>query len=140
MDLTAALDWARRRSDAILITIRRDGRPQSSDISYALDGDVFEISVTADRAKTANLRRDRRAVLHLTDRAAWAYVAFDGTAELSPVTERVGDATSDALVRYYERVAGRPHPDWDEYRQAMVDERRLLVRFTAVSAVGQIPS
>ncbi len=138
MDLHTALDWASERTDAVLVTIRGDGRPQSSDISYALDDGVFTISVTADRAKTANMRRDPRVVLHLTDRSSWSYLSFDGTVELSPVTTEPGDATSDALVAYYEQVAGQPHPDWDEYRAAMVDEGRLLVHFTPTSVVGQV--
>ncbi len=138
MELSDALAWAGERSDAVLITIRRDGRPQSSDISYHVDDGVFTISVTADRAKTANMRRDPRVVLHLTDRSSWSYLSFDGTVELTEPAEDPSDATSDALVQYYEQVAGEPHPDWDEYRAAMVSERRLLVRFTPSSVVGQI--
>lgn len=138
MDLETALAWAAGRSDAVLITIRRDGRPQSSDISYALHDGVFSISVTDDRAKTTNMRRDPRVVLHLTDRASWSYLAFDGTVELTPPTTDPADETADALVAYYEAVAGKGHPDWEEYRQAMVDEGRLIVRFTPASVVGQI--
>ena len=138
MELSQAIQWAADRKLAVLITIRADGRPQSSDIVYALDEDVFVISVTAGRAKTINLRRDPRAVLHLSDEKAWSYVSLDGTVELSPATTSPGDATSDALVDYYERVAGGPHPDWDEYRRAMIDERRLIARFTPTSATGQI--
>ena len=138
MDLATGLAWAGERTHAALITIRRDGRPQSSDISYALDGDTFLISVTESRAKTANMRRDPRVVLHLTDRPSWSYLSFDGTVELTPTTTSPGDATSDALVAYYEQVAGEAHPDWAEYRQAMIDEGRLLARFTPTSVVGQI--
>ena len=138
MDLTTALDWARGRRNAVLITLRSDGRAQSSDIAYALDGDTFVISVTDDRAKTRNMRRDSRVLLHLTDPPSWSYLAFDGTADLSPVTTEPGDATSDALVEYFEAVSGGPHPDWDEYRRAMVDEGRLIVRLTPLSVVGQI--
>ncbi len=138
MDLDTALAWAADRTDAVLITIRRDGRPQSSDISYSLADGVFSISVTDGRAKTANMQRDPRVVLHLTDRASWSYLSFDGTVELTPPTTDPGDATGDALVAYYEAVAGKPHPDWSEYRQAMVDEGRLLVRFTPTSVVGQL--
>ena len=138
MDLSQAIAWAADHQLGVLITIRADGRPQSSDIVYALDDGVFVISVTAGRAKTINLRRDPRAVLHVSDEKAWSYVSLDGTVELSPVTTTPGDATSDALVAYYERVAGGPHPDWDEYRRAMIDERRLIARFTPTSATGHI--
>lgn len=138
MELDQALEWSRNRTDAVLITIRRDGRPQSSDISYALDSGIFIISVTADRAKTFNMRRDPRVVLHLTDRSAWSYLSYSGTVELTPVTREPGDATSDELVDYYTAVTGQDHPDWDDYRRAMVDEERLLVRFSPSTVVGQL--
>ena len=138
MELAGAVSWAAERRLGVLITIRADGRPQSSDIVYYVDGDTFSISATADRAKTANLRRDPRAVLHVSDEKAWSYVSLDGTVELTSATASSDDATSDALVGYYERVAGSPHPDWDEYRQAMIDERRLMARFTPTSATGYI--
>ena len=136
MELAGAIEWASERNLGVLVTIRADGRPQSSDIVYDLDGGTFGISVTEVRAKTANMRRDPRVVLHVSDGASWSYVSFDGTVELSPVAADPGDATCDGLVRYYERVSGGPHPDWDEYRRAMVDERRLIVRFTPRSATG----
>ena len=79
-------------------------------------------------------------MLHISDEKAWSYVSLDGMIELMPVTTSAGDATSDALVRYYEQVAGNPHPDWDEYRQAMIDERRLIARFIPAGAAGQIHS
>ncbi|MEL6981980.1 MAG: PPOX class F420-dependent oxidoreductase, partial [Actinomycetota bacterium] len=93
---------------------------------------------TDGRAKTANLRRDPRAVLHLTEISAWSYLSFDGTVELSSTTTSMEDETSDALVDYYRAVAGKEHPDWAEYRQAMIDEGRLLARFSPGSVVGQI--
>ena len=136
MELSDAVSWAAERRLGVLITIRADGRPQSSDIVYCVDGGTFSISATADRAKTANLRRDPRAVLHVSDEKAWSYVSLDGTVELTPATTSPDDATSDALVDYYERVAGSPHPDWDEYRRAMIDERRLMAHFTPTGATG----
>jgi len=138
MELQTALDWAAPRSHGVLITIRRDGRPQSSDISYRLVDGVFEISITDGRAKTANLRRDPRAVLHLTEISAWSYLSFDGSVTLTPPAGATDDETADALVEYYRAVAGEEHPDWDEYRRAMVDEGRLLARLTPTSVVGQI--
>ena len=140
MELSQAITWAADRRLGVLITIRADCRPQSSDIVYGVEGGAFVISVTAGRAKTANLRRDARAVLHISDEKSWSYVSLDGTVELSPVTTDPGDAASDALVAYYELVAGGPHPDWDEYRQAMIDERRLIARFTPTTAAGHIHS
>ena len=138
MELSHAIAWAAEHKLGVLVTIRADGRPQSSDIVYGVDDGAFVISVTAGRAKTANLRRDPRAVLHISDEKAWSYVSLDGTVELSPPTTSPGDATSDALVDYYERVAGGSHPDWDEYRRAMIAERRLIARFTPTSAAGHI--
>lgn len=138
MDVPEAIEWAAQRSLGALITIRADGRPQSSDIVYDLDEGAFVISVTEGRAKTANLRRDPRAVLHVSDAKSWSYVSIDGTVELLATASSPDDATCDALVRYYERVTGKPHPDWEEYRRAMVDERRLVVRFSPRAATGMI--
>lgn len=140
MELSSALTWAADRKNAVLITIRRDGRPQSSDIAYTVDDGAFKISVTGDRAKTANMRRDPRVVLHITEPNSWSYVSFDGTIELSPITEAIDDTTADELAAYYEQVAGQPHPDWAEYRQAMVDEGRLIATFQPTSVVGAVRS
>ena len=138
MELEPALAWAAHRKHGVLITIRSDGRPQSSDVSYRLVDGRFQISVTDGRAKTANLRRDPRCVFHLTDIDSWSYLSFDGTAELTPPAADPDDATADALVEYYRAVAGEEHPDWDEYRAAMVAEGRLLVHLSPSSVVGQI--
>ncbi|MEE8601555.1 PPOX class F420-dependent oxidoreductase [Euzebya tangerina] len=138
MDLQTAIAWAEDRKHAVLITLRQDGRAQSSDIYYVAQDGSMLISVTDSRAKTTNMRRDDRVVLHLTEPETWSYVSFDGTVELSPVTTDVGDDTNDRLVAYYRASAAKEHPNWDEYRQAMVDEGRLLVTFTPTSAVGQI--
>lgn len=138
MDLPDALDWANTHRHAVLVTIRRDGRPQSSDVVQAVQDGAFLVSVTDDRAKTANMRRDPRVVVHLSDPASWSYVSFDATVALSAVTTATDDATADALCDLYETISGAPHDDWDEYREAMVAQRRLVARITPTSAVGQI--
>lgn len=138
MDLATALAWAADHKHCVLITLRSDGRPQSSDVVYALTDGTFSISLTDDRAKTANMRRDERVVLHITDPSSWSYLSFDGTVELSEVTTEPGDPTSDLLVELYGNISDEPHSDWDEYRRAMVDQRRLVARFTPASVVGQV--
>ncbi len=138
LDIQQALAWADGRTPAVLITIRSDGSPQSSDVAYAVMDDTLVVSLTADRAKTVNMRRDPRIILHVTAPGDWSYVAFSGEADLSPVTTDPADATADALVAYFEQVTGGAHPDWDEYRAAMVAEGRLLLRLRPTRAVGQI--
>jgi uncharacterized protein len=136
MDLDQALRFASEHTRGVLITIRRDGRPQSSTIAYTLKGNTARISVTDDRAKTKNLVRDPRAVLHVSSDDQWSYVALDGSVTLSPVTTVPGDAAGRELAEVYEAVAGKPHPNWDEFYAAMVADRRRVVRFTATSATG----
>ena len=136
MDLERALAFAADRSKGVLITLRRDGRPQSSNIVYVMDGPVARVSITDDRAKTRNLRRDPRAVLHINSDDFWSYVALDGVVELTPVTTTPGDEVGRELADVYERAAGKPHPNWDEYFEAMVKDKRLVMRFTAMSAAG----
>lgn len=127
MELDAALAYAADHRTAVLVTLRRDGRAQSSDISYAVVDGAFKISVTESRAKTKNIRRDPRVVLHLTRPDGYSYLSFDGVAELSPVAAAPDDGVTDELVDYYRLVSGE-HDNWDEFRQAMVDDGRLLIK------------
>ncbi|MFF1407873.1 PPOX class F420-dependent oxidoreductase [Streptomyces sp. NPDC058294] len=121
----------------VLVTLRRDGRPQLSNVSHAYDPDerVIRISVTDDRAKTRNLRRDPRASYHVTSADRWAYTVAEGTAELTSVAADTHDATVEELVRLYRDVIGE-HPDWDDFRAAMVRDRRLVVRLRVERAYG----
>ncbi|MGW3355026.1 PPOX class F420-dependent oxidoreductase [Streptomyces bungoensis] len=121
----------------VLVTLKSDGRPQLSNVSHAYypDERLIRISVTDDRAKTRNLRRDPRASYHVTSDDRWAYTVAEGTAELSPVAGDPYDETVEELVRVYRDVLGE-HPDWDEYRAAMVRDRRLVVRLRVERAYG----
>lgn len=140
LDLDAALRWATGRTPGVLVTIRGDGSPQSSDVAFGvIDGEIV-ISVTDGRAKTANIRRDPRVLLHVSAPSEWSYVSFSGRAELSPVAADPGDATVDRLVESYEAATGAPHPNWEEYRAAMVADRRLVITLRPTGAVGQFPS
>jgi PPOX class probable F420-dependent enzyme len=139
MEIAAALDYARRHQKGVLVTLKRDGRPQLSNISYLVDDDgVVGISITAGRAKYANARRDPRVSLHVTAADFWSYVVLEGDAELLPVAAEPGDPTVEALVAYYRALSGE-HPDWDEYRAAMVTDRRTMLRFRPTHAYGMVP-
>jgi PPOX class probable F420-dependent enzyme len=136
MDLDHALSFVGARNRGVLATVKRDGRPQLSNIMYALGDDgAVRISVTADRAKTANLRRDPRASLHVTTDDFWAYVVIEGDVELSPVAMAPDDATVEELIGLYRHLQGE-HDDWDDYRRAMVDDGRLVARLRPVRAYG----
>jgi PPOX class probable F420-dependent enzyme len=125
------------RHDGVLVTLRGDGRPQLSNIGYAWfpDEGLIKVSVTHDRAKVANLRRDPRASLYITTDDFRSYAVFDGIAELSPVAADPHDATLDELMQQYRAVAGE-HPDWDDYRAAMVRDKRLVLRIRPNHAYG----
>jgi PPOX class probable F420-dependent enzyme len=123
---------------ATLATLRRSGIPQLSVVTYAWYPDedgraLVRVSTTDGRAKVANLRRDPRASL-LVERG-WAYAAVEGRVELSPVSTDPHDETVEELVRLY-RDANGEHPDWDDYRRAMVTDRRLVVRLVVHRAYG----
>jgi PPOX class probable F420-dependent enzyme len=138
MEISDALDFARDRRNGMLLTIKGDGRPQSSNIAYVVgDDDVIRISVTDGRAKTANLRRDPRASLHVNRDDFWAYAVIEADVTLLPVAQSPDDATVDALVDYYRTVAGE-HDDWDDYRRAMVADGRLLLELRPTRAYGML--
>jgi PPOX class probable F420-dependent enzyme len=136
MDTDALHQLVASNQHGVLTTIKRDGRPQLSNVVYALGSDdVIRVSVTDDRAKTANLRRDPRASLHVSRDDFWAYAVVEGTARLLPVAGAADDATVDALVDLYRSVAGE-HDDWAEYRRAMVADRRLVVELPVEHVYG----
>ena len=122
---------------AALVTIKRDGRPQLSNIGYTYDADrnLVRISLTDTRAKTRNLRRDPRASLYLTSADGRAYQVVEGTVELTPVAAAPDDATVEELVDVYRSARGE-HPDWAEYRAVMVADHRLVARFTIERSYG----
>ncbi|MEU5961517.1 PPOX class F420-dependent oxidoreductase [Micromonospora parva] len=136
----ALTDLVAGHSMGVLATIKRDGRPQLSTVLYSFDRDagLIRVSVTDSRAKTANLRRDPRASFHVSSQDGWAYAVVDCRAELTPPSAELGDDTVEELVALYRALSGE-HPDWDEYRQAMVDEGRIVLRLHVERLYGMPP-
>lgn len=124
----------------VLATIKRDGRPQLSNVSYHFDprGPAIEASVTESRAKTRNLRRDPRASLLVSSPDGWSYAVAEGDAALSPPAAATADETVESLITLYRSIAGE-HPDWDDYRRAMVADRRVLLRLPIAHLYGMPP-
>ena len=138
MDVEAALDFARTTSRSVLTTLRRDGLPQLSNVTHwtAPDG-IVRISITADRAKYFNLRRRPWAALHVTSTDFWSYAVLEGDVELTAVAADPGDATVEELIAYYRALSGE-HPDWADYRRAMVADRRVVARIRPTRSYGAL--
>ncbi|OBH92922.1 PPOX class F420-dependent oxidoreductase [Mycobacterium sp. E2733] len=124
----------------VLATIKRDGRPQLSNVSYHFDPRdlAVRVSITEPRAKTRNLRRDPRASILVDADDGWSYAVAEGTAILTPPAAAPGDATVEALIALYRNIAGE-HPDWDEFREAMVTDRRVLLTLPISHVYGMPP-
>jgi PPOX class probable F420-dependent enzyme len=124
----------------VLVTLKRDGRPQISTIDFCFDpaSSVARISTIEPSAKVANLRRDPRASLYVPAPGLGTYAVAEGDAELSAVSAEVDDATVEELVEVYRAVQGE-HPDWDDYRRAMVADRRLVIRLRVDRFYGFAP-
>ncbi|MBF6146990.1 PPOX class F420-dependent oxidoreductase [Nocardia nova] len=139
MELDTALDFARTTSRSVLTTVRRNGRPQLSNVTHWVDPDgIIRISITADRAKYANLRREPWAALHVTRDDFWAYAVLEADVELTPVAATADDGTVEELIAYYRALSGE-HPDWADYRRAMVADRRVIARLRPTRAYGMLP-
>jgi PPOX class probable F420-dependent enzyme len=138
MDLAEGLIHASEHDQGVLVTLKGDGRPQLSNIVYKLEGSVARISVTDDRAKTKNVRRDPRASLYVPGASFWSYLVLEGDVSLTPVAAAPDDPTVDDLVDLYRTIRGEEHPDWDEYRRVMVEEKRLVLRLTVTHAYGML--
>ncbi|MFF9582569.1 PPOX class F420-dependent oxidoreductase [Streptomyces achromogenes] len=124
--LDELLDFVRPRHRALLITRRSDGSPQASPLACGVDDSGrIVVSTYPERAKTRNARRDERvSLVVLSDDWNGPWVQIDGTAEVIDAPDSV-----EPLVEYYRNIAGE-HPDWDEYRQAMVKQGKSIIRVT----------
>ena len=131
MDLDKARDYVRTHHRAVLTTMRADGTPQMSPVTVAVDADGFVVVSSRETAvKVKNLRRDPRA---------WACVIPDGFFG-EPFVQVEGDVTlvalpeaMEGLVDYYRSISGE-HPDWDDYRAAMVRDQRVLIKLALTRA------
>ena len=122
----------------ILATLKSDGRPQLSPVMPHYDRDAGRIYIsTADGyAKTANIRRDPRVSLEVTSPDARAWATAEGTATLTGPSTDPDSPEVQALVDYYRAAAG-DHPDWPEYRAAMVTSKRVLITSTVDRVYGE---
>ncbi|MGC3859948.1 PPOX class F420-dependent oxidoreductase [Micromonospora chersina] len=140
VDRDALIDFLRPRHRVVLMTTRADGRPQSSPVSCGVDAEGrLVISTYPERAKVTNIRRDPRvSACVLSDDWNGPWVQVDGTAEVLDLPEAL-----EPLVDYFRSISGE-HPDWDEYRAAMVKQGKSLIRVTIESwgpiATGGFPA
>jgi PPOX class probable F420-dependent enzyme len=130
MELERAREFIRAHSRAVLATTRGDGRPQLSPVTIGVDGDGRVLISTRETAvKVKNLLRDPRASLCvMNDKFYGEWVQAEGTVEVIHLPDAM-----ELLVDYYRRVSGE-HPDWDDYRHAMVRDQRVIVAITLTRA------
>ncbi|MGY0025173.1 PPOX class F420-dependent oxidoreductase [Streptomyces sp. cg35] len=126
VSLDELLDFVRPRHRALLITARADGTPQASPLTCGVDDSGrIVVSTYPERAKTRNAKRNPRvSVLVLSDDWNGPWVQVDGTAEVLDSPDSV-----EPLVEYFRNISGE-HPDWDEYREAMIKQGKSLIRVT----------
>ena len=123
MDLDKARAFLRENHRGILATMRTDGRPQMSVIAVGVDDEGRAVISSRDETyKVRNIRRDPRVSVCVTSGDYWRWIQIDGTATVLSLPEAM-----EPLVEYYRGINGE-HPDWDDYRRAMQDEHRVLVR------------
>ncbi|MEU0950379.1 PPOX class F420-dependent oxidoreductase [Streptomyces canus] len=140
VSLDELLDFVRPRHRAILLTRRADGSPQASPLTCGVDDSGrIVVSTYPERAKTRNAKRDSQvSVIVLSDDWDGPWVQVDGTAEVIDSPESV-----EPLVEYFRNISGE-HPDWDEYRAAMVKQGKSIIRVTPVRwgpvATGGFPA
>ncbi len=137
---SALLDLIASHQAGVLSTIKSDGRPQLSNVNYHFYPDegssgLVRISITADRAKYHNLRRDPRASLHVSTSDFWAYAVAEADAEFSAVAAEPHDDAVEELIGLFRDVQGE-HPDWADYRRAMIADRRVVLRLPISRVYG----
>jgi PPOX class probable F420-dependent enzyme len=130
MEIDRARDFIREHHQAIMLTYRADGSAQMSPVACGVDADGFVVVSTRETAlKAKNVRRDPRVSLCvLSDGFYGEWIQVDGEATVVSLPDAM-----EMLVNYYRSVRGE-HPDWDEYRAAMEQERRVMVRISLTRA------
>lgn len=130
MDTAAAIEFIRTHHRAVLATIRRDGNPQLTPVTASVDADgMVVVSSRETAAKVRNLRRDARAWMTVMNDGFFGdFVQVEG-----PVTIVALPEAMEGLVDYYRSVSGE-HPDWDDYRAAMVRDQRVLIKINVTRA------
>ena len=121
-----------------LATIKPDGRPRLSAVNFTFDPAtaMARISAIEDRVSVHDMRRDPRASIFVANPDGWAYAVLEGTVQLSPVAAAPDDDTVEELVEVYRAIRGVEHPDWDDFRAAMVADCRLVAGLRVESAYG----
>lgn len=127
-------------SIGVLATIKHDGRPQLSNVQYHFDPRklLIQVSIAEPRAKTRNLRRDPRASILVDAAAGGVSCAVPSATAYDHPSSAPDDDTVEALIALYRNIAGE-HPDWDDYRQAMVTDRRVLLTLPISHVYGLPP-
>jgi PPOX class probable F420-dependent enzyme len=128
------------RNIGALATIKPHGRPQLSTVNFTFDPatTVARISVVDGGAKVHNLRRDPRASIFVGSPDGWTYAVLEGSVALSPIAVATDDETVEELIEVFRAIRGEDHPDWDEYRTAMVADRRLVARLHVEHVYGLV--
>ncbi|MGP3913953.1 PPOX class F420-dependent oxidoreductase [Nonomuraea sp. NBC_00507] len=129
MDLDKALAFLRANHNAVLLTRHHDGRPQMSPVTAGVEDGRIVISTRETAVKVRNARRDPHVSLCVFTNAFYGeWIQVDGTADIISLPEAM-----DHLVSYYRNISGE-HPDWDDYRAAMIRDRRVILRVTPIHA------
>lgn len=129
MDPATAVDYVRNNDRAVMLTTRSNGGPAMAPVTVAVIDDRVILSTRETAYKVAHLRRDPHTSLCVFDEkwlGRWVQLNCRATVISLP-------HALDTLVEYYRTLRGE-HPDWDEYRHAMIDDQRCVVRFEILSA------
>jgi PPOX class probable F420-dependent enzyme len=130
VEISDAIDFVRTHDRTVLSTRRRDGSPQMSAVNAGVVDGAICISSRAMLAKIRNIRRDPLvSLLVLKEEFYGGWVQIDGTAEIVDQPEAL-----ELLVEVFRSIRGE-HPDWDDYRAAMIRDQRVVIRVTPTRAV-----
>lgn len=125
MNKAEALQYLKVNHRGVLATVKKNGRPQLSNIGYLYDTDgLIKISTTADRVKARNIQRDPQVSMVALGANWYEYIVVEGTATVSP------EGQLAELRHLYEGIAGKPHPNWAEYDAAMLNDHRVIIAIT----------
>ena len=112
---------------AVLMTFRRSGAAQMTIVTVGPYRDGVAFTTTGGRAKLANLLREPRCTLLVSKPDWWGYVVLEGRARILTSDNTGPEELLYGLRDVYRAAAGKEHPDWNDYDEAMRRDRRAAI-------------
>jgi len=131
-------NFLRHNHDAVLSTIRLNGATQLSVITVGFyrGGAIF--TTTKSRAKFVNLNRTPECSILISNSDWRPYLVLEGKAIIFSADTLDPKTLKNILRTAYRSAAGKEHPNWADYDEAMKKDERVAIFVGGENIYGTI--